>query len=155
MTRTLMLALVLAAAPATAQVPEPVRLTLGEAVRRASVEAPGVELATLRTEAARARVRQARAGLLPGLSAGAGWLNRTFNRASLGFDFPTAPGAPSPPDLIGPFDNVDARLRFTQPLLDWASVARIRASRSQVTGAEADAQLAAESAAQAAALAYL
>lgn len=149
------LVLVVAARASAAQEGPPLRLTLGDAVRRAAGEAPLVELAGFRTDAARAQVRQQRAALLPQLSAGAGWLNRTFNRASLGFDFPTPPGAPPPPDLIGPFDNMDARLRLSQTLFDYASLVRIGAARAQLDGAEAEAAGAAEAAAQATALAYL
>jgi outer membrane protein TolC len=130
-------------------------LTLAGAVDRAAAEAPTVAVAALRIDAARARLRQQQAGLLPTLGLGAGWLNRTFNRASLGFDFPAPPGTPPPPDLIGPFDNVDARVRVTQPLLDWASVVRVRAARAAMTTADAERSLAAENAAHAAAHAYL
>lgn len=148
------LALLLAAAPLAAQESAPRRLTLGDAVRAAS-SAPAVELAELRTEALRARIRQARAGYWPSLAIGGGWLNRTFNRASLGFDFPALPGTTPPPDLIGPFDNVDLRLRLAHPLFDWPTRARVRTARTQVTGSEAETAAVAESAAQIVALAYL
>ena len=154
MIRTALLLLV-ATAPVAAAQDSPLRLTLGEAVRRAAGDAPSVTLAGLRTEAALARVRQQRAALLPSLGLGAGWLNRTFNRASLGFDFPTPPGTQPPPDLIGPFGNVDARLRFTQPLFDWAGLVRVRAARAQQSATAADGVVAAEAAAQATAVAYL
>ncbi len=145
----------LLALPLSAQDSVPLRLTLGEAVARAAGASPGVELAGLRTAEAAARVRQARAGLLPSLTGSAGWLNRTFNRASLGFDFPAAPGTEPPPDLVGPFDNVDARLRLTQALVDYAGWARVRAARAEVSGSEALGGVVAEAAAETAALAYL
>lgn len=141
--------------PLAAQDPAPLRLTLGEAVARAAGASPAVELAGLRTAEAAARVRQARAGLLPSLTGSAGWLNRTFNRASLGFDFPAAPGTQPPPDLVGPFDNVDARLKLTQALVDYAGWARVRAARAEVSGSEALGGVVAEAAAETAALAYL
>jgi outer membrane protein TolC len=153
--KVLVLAVLVAPLAAQSPPPTPLRLTLADAVRRAAADAPAVELAAFGGDAARARVRQARAGLLPAVGLTAWWLNRTFNRASLGFDFPTAPGVPGPPDRIGPFDNVDARVQLTQPLLDWAAGARVRAARAQVTGADAQSVVAAEAAAQAAALAYL
>ena len=62
---------------------------------------------------------------------------------------------PGTPDLVGPFDNVDARLRFTQPLFDWAGIVRVRAARTQQSATESDGVVAAEAAAAAAALAYL
>ncbi|MGH7569172.1 MAG: TolC family protein, partial [Gemmatimonadales bacterium] len=140
---------------ARAQDSVPLRLSLGDAVARAAQASPAVELAGRRTDEAAARVRQARAGLLPSLTGSAGWLNRTFNRASLGFDFPTAPGTPAPPDLIGPFDNVDARLRLTQALVDYAAWARVRSARALVSGTEAEGAVVREAAAETAALAYL
>ena len=77
---------------------QPVPISLGDAVRRAAVEAPAVTLADLRTESAHERTLQARAALLPDLSASAHWLNRSFNRASLGFTLPIPPGQPIPPN---------------------------------------------------------
>src|SRR6266511_487348 len=100
--------LLLAAAPVVGQTPSAVRLSFADVVRRAAAEAPAVALAGLRTDEAEARVRQARSALLPGFSVGAGWLTRTFNSKTLGIEFP--PPAPRLPTIIGPFDNVDARL---------------------------------------------
>jgi outer membrane protein TolC len=82
-------------------------------------------------------------------------MNRSFNRASLGITFPTAPGQPPPPALVGPFDNVDGRLRATQTLFDWAAVSRLRAARAQTAGVSADEEVVAEAAAHGAALAWL
>src|SRR6266513_1747759 len=111
-------------AAAQAPAPAPVRLSFAEAVRRAAGTAPVVELAGLRTDEARARVRQARSALLPNLTASAGWLNRTFNKNSLGIKFPNSPGF-SLPDLIGPFNTYDSRLQFTQTLVDLSSMGRV------------------------------
>src|SRR3989454_9201796 len=111
--------------PAT---PTPLRLSFADAVRVASGQAPPVELATLRMSEADARVRQARSALLPSLSASGAWVNRTFNSKSLGISFPTPPGQAGLPELIGPFDNYDGRVRATQTLFDWSSVRRVRAA---------------------------
>src|SRR5437867_11955610 len=103
--------LVAASAPLAAQTPAPttpLRLSFADAVRLASGEVPVVALATLRTNEADARVRQARAALLPSLSVSGAWLNRTFNSKSLGIEFPPI-GGQSLPELIGPFNNYDAR----------------------------------------------
>jgi outer membrane protein TolC len=138
-----------------AQSPAPVRLSFAEAVARATGAAPAVELAGWRTDEARARVRQARAYILPSLSAGAGWVNRSLNRRSFGIEFPTTPGSPPSSDLVGPFDNADARLRVSQTVFDWSGRGRLVAARAQLESAEADGGAAAEAAAQGAALAYL
>src|SRR5258706_491601 len=144
----------LIAAPLAAQNPAPLRLSFAETVRRAAGQAPIVELAGLRTDEASARVRQARGAFLPGLSFGGFWINRTFNSKTLGIEFPLPPGA-GLPTVIGPFDNVDARLRLTQTLFDLSSSARIRAARAQVRGSTAEGSAVSEGAATGAALAYL
>jgi outer membrane protein TolC len=132
-----------------------VRLSFADAVRRAAGTAPVVELATLRTDEAQARVQETRSALLPGFTVGAGWVNRTFNSRSLGITFPTPPGVKGLPTLIPPFDNVDARLRLTQTVVDLSSLARVRAARAQVTGSAAEGSAVSEGAAAGAAFAYL
>src|SRR5579884_403639 len=140
-------ALALAAPGAAGQAP--LRLSFAEAVRRAAAAAPRVELAGLRTAEADARVREARAALLPAVSLGGLWLNRTFNSQSLGISFPGFPV------LVGPFNNYDARASAAQTLFDWSSVARVRAARTEASGSRAEEGVSAEVAAQAAATAYL
>lgn len=142
-----LLVLLSVATPLAAQTP--LRLSFAEAVRRAAGEAPSVELAGLRTDAATARVRQARGALLPSLSFGAGWLDRNFNSKAQGISFPGVP------TIIGPFSAIDARVRVSQTLLDFSSFARVRAARAQVTGATAEGSAVSEGAAAGAALAYL
>ena len=138
--------------PAT---PTPLRLSFADAVRVASGQATPVELATLRTTEADARVRQARSALLPSLAISGAWVNRTFNSKSLGISFPTPPGQPGLPDLIGPFDNYDGRVRATQTVFDWSSLKRVRAAGAQADGSRAERGATVESAAQTAAAAYL
>jgi outer membrane protein TolC len=144
------LGLVLVASPPPALGAQaPLRLSFAETVRRASGEAPAVELAGLRTEAAEARVRQARGALLPSLSFAAGWLNRDFNSKAQGISFPGVP------TIIGPFNAYDVRFRASQTLLDFSGFARVRAARAQVTGSTAEGGAVSEGAAAGAALAYL
>ncbi|HLB82408.1 MAG TPA: TolC family protein [Gemmatimonadales bacterium] len=135
----------------------PLGLSFSDAVRLASGQAPAVSLATLRADEADARVRQVRAALLPSLSLGGSWLNRTFNSKSLGIDFsiPTQTGPQSLPELIGPFHLVDARVSASQALFDWSSVARVRAARAQADGSRAERGVSVEGTALTAALAYL
>lgn len=131
---------------------QPIPLSLAEAVTRATEQAPSVALARERTTEAEERVRQARGPLLPNVSASAAWLDQAYNIRSFGFQQPTQPGQD---DLVGPFDNVDARLRLTQALFDYPSIVRVRASRSQLAAVAADGGVAVEGAAYTAALAYL
>jgi outer membrane protein TolC len=151
----LLLALPLApgARALTAQTPLP--LSFADAVRLASGQAAPVALATLRSDEADARVRQARAALLPSLSLSGAWLNRTFNSKSLGIEFPTIPGQPPFPVLIGPFNNYDARVNAGQTLFDWSSVVRVRAASAQADGSRAERSVTVEAAALGAAVAYL
>ena len=134
--------------------PAPLRLTLADAVRMASGQAPVVTLAGLRSDEADARVREARGALLPSLSVGGEWLNRTFNSQSLGITFPA--NAPFQfPLLIGPFNNYDARVNASQTLFDWSSVVRVRAARTQADGSRAERGVTVETSALTVADAYL
>src|SRR5437773_5105136 len=147
----------LVAAPAflVAQTPAPttpLRLSFADAVRRAYGEVPVVALASLRTTEADARVRQARAALLPSLSLGGAWVNRDFNSEALGIPFPPQFNLPNP---VPPFDNYDGRVTVSQTLLDWSSVARVRAARAQADGSRAERGVTVEGTALTAALAYL
>jgi outer membrane protein TolC len=155
----ILLGAALGAAPAAlrAQAPEgaPVPLSLARAVAVARDTTPGVRLAALRVEESEARARQARGALLPTVGATVGNLDRTFNRASMGIEFPAIPGQAPIPDLIGPFDNFDARLKLTQTLFDPAGFVRTRAAREAVAGSTAERDVAAEAAAQRAAATYL
>lgn len=157
-TSRLLLGLVawLAAGSVQAQSPAqgPLRLSLADAVRVASGEVPVVALATLRSDEAEARVRQARGALLPSLALDGEWLNRTFNSQSLGITFPDS--APFKfPQLIGPFNNYDARVSASQTLFDWSSVVRVRAARAQADGSRAERGTTVEASALSAAGAYL
>src|SRR2546427_319621 len=152
----------LVAAPAflAAQTPAPttrLRLSFADAVRLASGEVPVVALATLRTNEADARVRQARAALLPALSVSGAWLNRTFNSKSLGIDFPNPPPPQPPlvPLLVGPFNNYDARVNVNQTLFDWSSVQRVRAAGAQADGSRAERGVTVEGSVLTAAIAYV
>ena len=130
----------------------PLRLSFADAVRVASSEAPAVALAGLRTDEADARVRQARSALLPSLSVGGVWANRTFNSQSLGIPFPAGLPIPNP---VPPFNDYDGRVSARQTLFDWSSVARVRAAGAQADGSRAERGVTVEGTALTAALAYL
>src|SRR5438552_2058425 len=149
--RLLALLVGLSAAPAAGQAPPsaPLRLSFADAVNLAAGKTPVVELATLRTTEADARVRQARAALLPSLSGSGAWLNRSFNSRSIGISFPGVP------ELIGPFNNYDARFNAAQTLFDWSSVARVRAAGAQADGSRAERGVTVEGSVLTTALAYV
>ncbi len=131
------------------------RLTLAEAVARATGGTASVTLADLHEREARSRSSQSFGSLLPTLSGSTMFSNRTFNLKSFGIRFPTAPGAPGLADLQGPVDLFDARLRLTQTVFDPASWARLGAARRAVDQAHAERTSASELSAQNAANAYL
>ena len=151
-TRNLILAAVVLAAPSPlmAQTTAPLRLSFADAIRRVTSQdaPPAVQLAGLREDESRARVTQARSGLLPSISLGGSWANRTLNPKALGFSFA---GVPS---LIGPFDVVDARAQLQQTIFDFSNLKRVNAAKSQVAAAAAEGSATAEASAQLVAVAY-
>ena len=149
---TLILALV-SAASLRAQTPTPVRLSFANAVRQATGVSPDtappvVEIAGFRADAASARVRQARAGLLPSLSLSGSWANRNFNSKAQGISFPGVP------TIIGPFNAYDGRARLTQTIFDFSNLGRVNAANGQVRAANAERSAVVEASAQNVALAY-
>src|SRR2546428_760346 len=150
--RLLALLVGLSAAPLAGQAPgtsAPLRLSFADAVNLATGKTPVVELATLRTTEADARVRQGRAALLPSVRGSGAWLNRSFNSRSIGISFPGVP------ELIGPFNNYDARVNAAQTLFDWSSVARVRAAGAQADGSRAERGVTVEGSVLTAAIAYV
>jgi len=131
---------VLVSAPhgSRAQEPEHYRLSLGDAARLAAERSAPVLEARSRIDGAEARVRQSTSALLPSLSADVIRGAHTFNTASFGLDFPTAPGQEPFFDprgeVVGPVWSADVRARADVPLLDLAAVGR---RRSAVAAADA------------------
>jgi outer membrane protein TolC len=148
--RVLAAAFFAALSPLAAQQPATVRLSFADAIGRVTSQdaPPAVELAGLRTDESRARVTQARSGLLPSISLAGSWANRTLNPKALGFSF-----APVP-DLIGPFDVVDGRVQLQQTLFDFSNLKRVSAAKSQVTASVAEGSATVETSAQNVAIAY-
>jgi outer membrane protein TolC len=138
-----------------AQAPAPLRLSFADAVRQATGGSqsapPSVAIAGFRSDAAAARVRQARSGLLPDLSLSGSWVNRSFNSKTLGFSFP---GPVVIPTRIGPFSAYDGRVRLTQTIFDFSNLGRVSAAKGQVVAARAERSAVVEASAQNVALAY-
>ena len=145
------LALALVCAPSAARSQTPLRLSFADAVAQAAGRAPAVTLAGLRADQARAQLRETRAPLLPDLSVTGSWVSQTLNPQAFGFDLPGF----ALPRVLGPFDLYDGRLHLSQTLFDYASIARVRAARSALAGAQADSGLSVETAVQVTAMAYL
>jgi len=151
----------------------PATLSLSEAIKLGIDNNLTTLLASERASQARALRQQVRSFLLPNLSGMAYQQNRTLNLAALGL----TPGgdqssmgsggtgggtggagggaAPSIPSFVGPFNTFDARLYFSQALLDIASLRQLKSNTAAVQVADLGAQLAREQVATFMALAYL
>ena len=136
-----------------------VRLTLGQAVRLASRQNAAVEEAYARVDAAKARVTQRRADLLPTVTGDLLERGSTTNSATFPIEFPSTPGQPALFDprgsILGPVNVLDVRARVSQMLYDPAARTRVQTARTGVAAANADAASVADLAAGAAANAYL
>ena len=150
-------ALLLAASSATAAAQDslgaaPRALSLGDAARLAARQSALAEAARYRADEATARVRQARAGLLPDVSASASDGQRTFNTASFGLPLP---GFDPQGEVIGPVRTADFRGRVSAPIVNLPAIQRVRSARTAARASSADAANSAEQAAQLASAAYL
>jgi outer membrane protein TolC len=142
-----------------AQGQAPTPMTLGGTARLAAERSATTAAARARSSQADARVAQSRAALLPNLSTSAQYGTRSYNTASLGLEFPTTPGSPSPvnPDgeVQGPVRSIDVRARITQNLIDVPSVLNWRATATDADAAHYRADDTADNAAERGAKAYL
>ena len=136
-----------------------IRLTLGDAVRLAARQNAAVEGALARVDAAKARVRQRKADLLPNVSGALAERGSTINSATFPIEFPSAPGQAPLFDrngtILGPVNTFDARARVTQALFDPAARTRVQTARTGVAAANADVASLADQASANAANAYL
>jgi outer membrane protein len=150
----------LSAIPLCAQsLPEPLGLTMADAARRAQALSAPTVTSALRAAQVEARVNQRRADLLPTLSTIAEANSRTFNTATLGISFPTAPGQQPffDPDgeVLGPVPTSDVRARVQQTIYDGAMLARLKLARQQGGAARTETVQVGAAAATQAAIAYV
>lgn len=135
------------------------RLTLKRAVEIA-VQPEGsarLQVAREMIRQSQARSAQARAALLPDVSASVSEQNQTRNLAALGIRFEAPPSLPGFqfPHFVGPFTTFDARTSVTQNVLDISSIRRFQASRAGVGAARAEADSARDGVIAQVARAYL
>ena len=148
-----------AAAQQTMSSDSVVRVTLADAVRVAAQQNAAVESARSRIDAARARVTQRRADLLPTVTGVASERGSTINSATFPIEFPSTPGQPALFDrngsILGPVNVFDARARVAQTLYDPAARTRIESAKTGVLAATADASNVSDLVSVSAANAYL
>jgi outer membrane protein TolC len=151
----------LAPAPASPQEVrgDTLRLTLAGAVEMAARAGRAVEIARAGAQGAEARVEQRKAAYLPEVDASILRSARTFNTATLGLDFPTAPGQEPLFDpggeVVGPIQNGDIRGYVSQTLLDLSALEWIHSAGSALEASRMREEAAAQQAAAAAGSAYV
>jgi outer membrane protein len=139
----------LAAALAIARGSRAEPLSMAEAVRRAVSGAAPVRIAEQTVREGNARVREARAALLPNLSGAASQSERTYNVNSFGIPLGEGLGP-----LIGPVPTFDARVRATQSIADLSAWQHVRSVSAGADARRSDARASAQDAAETAALRY-
>jgi outer membrane protein TolC len=97
-----------------------------------------VRLAEEMLSQAHARADEARAALLPNISASAGYQNLTRNLEALGLHFNLPIPGFTFPVLVGPFNVFDARAEVSEAILNLGSIRRYQATRSAVRQAETE-----------------
>ncbi len=130
------------AAPSAAADAATMRLSLKEAIGIALAPEGSVrlQLAEELLRQARARSDEARAALLPNISASVGEQNTTRNLEAAGIRFNLPIPGFTFPTLVGPFNIFDARATASQTILNLGSMRRYQASRAGIHQAEAEAQ---------------
>jgi outer membrane protein TolC len=114
-----------------------------------------VRLAQELLSEAHARADEARAALLPNISASVGYQDLTRNLEALGLHFNLPIPGFAFPVLVGPFNVFDARAAATETLLNLGSIRRYQASRSGVRQAETETESAGDDVRADVARAYL
>jgi outer membrane protein len=136
--------------PAEGQTPpQPVAMTLGQALARGRSNGLQAALAQLSAEGTRVRQREQGAALLPQIE-GSGTVQRqTLNLHEFGLSIPGFPA------VTDPFTLFRARLGASQVLFDRATIERLRAARDTAIAAGLDAERAGDLAAATAGAAWL
>src|ERR1035438_7186355 len=134
----------------------PVELSLKRAVQLAV--SPGgntrVKLTAEALKQAESRTGQARAALLPDLSAAFSDQSLTRNLAAQGLQFTIPIPGFRFPTFVGPVPTIDARVSASQNVFDFSSIRRFQASKVGVSAARSDVNGSAEQVAAQVARAY-
>ena len=118
--------------------PEPLALSVVDAIRRALDHNLGVLQAEESVDRARAARWLALTELLPHVEASVSQSRRTNNLEAFGFPLSRFPGAAGIGPVVGPFNVFDARLFATQTLLDMSAVNDTRAEAHNLAAANHD-----------------
>ena len=118
--------------------PEPLTLSIVDAIRRALEHNLGVLQAEESVDRARAARWLALTELLPHVNGAVSQSRRTVNLEAFGFPLTRFPGAAGIGPVIGPFNVFDARLFASQTLLDMSAVNDTRAEAHNLAAANHD-----------------
>ncbi|HBY60167.1 MAG TPA: hypothetical protein DEH78_10115 [Solibacterales bacterium] len=143
--------------PLLAQAQDAIPLSLRRAVEIALAPegSARLQLAREAVRAAEARAGQARAALLPDLSASLLYASQTTNLAARGIQFTSPFPGFSIPSFVGPFTTFDARVTGTQSIFDFAALRRMQSARRTVDSVHSESGSAADTTTELVARAYL
>ena len=123
---------ILGSVPTGTVSPQPISLSLADAIERGLRQNLGILVSDDTQLSARGQVWQARSPLLPDFSARVSENAQKINLAAEGFS-KIAGRFPGFPLLVGPFGYFDARVSFSQTLLDLNLLASERSARQNAT----------------------
>jgi outer membrane protein TolC len=118
--------------------PDPLKLTIVDAIHRALDHNLGVLFAEQSLDRARAARWLALSELLPHAEGALSQSQRTSNLEAFGFPLSRFPGAAGIGPVVGPFGVFDARLFVSQALLDLSAINETRAEAHNVAAAQHD-----------------
>jgi outer membrane protein TolC len=136
MNRTYLLTLGLILSCSGAGVAQPRQLTLHDAIQAALENNATVQIAVEQEIQAAARSEEQRAALLPNIGGNGSYINQSVNLGARGIRFPGIP------TRVGPFDVYDARLQYSEPILDVSLIRRYQATRRSREASEFDTEAA-------------
>jgi outer membrane protein len=117
-------------------VAQPRQLTVHDAIQAALENNASVQIAVEQEIQAAARAQEQRAALLPNIGGSASYVNQSVNLGARGIRFPGIP------TRVGPFDVYDARLQYSEPILDVSLIRRYQATRRSRDASEFDTEAA-------------
>ena len=120
---------------------QPRKLTLHDAIQSALENNADIRIAEEQQIQAGALRHEQAAALLPQISGTASYVNQTINLRALGIGvnnslFP----AGVIPAVVGPFSIIDARVQYSQPVLDFSLIKRYQSYRRSAGAADFDTQ---------------
>jgi len=118
--------------PAESAQPGALPLTLQDAIQRGLKQNLGLIVGDLNTRLAQADRLRSLSVLLPNLTGRVSDSVQQINFKALGFNF-SVPGIPS---VVGPFNVFDARAYFTQSILNFQNLNRLRSARENVQASQ-------------------